>query len=256
MCNVNARIVVAVLVGLTAVVAEAWAQGRDWTDRGFVHVGMGFQSTAVDLGGSFPLSVYREQGRVEVSQTIGDRPVYDLAGGVRVWRNLAVGIGFSGGNDVPQVTLTASIPHPLVFDRPRSVSGTADLDHSENAVHLLAVWMFPISDRLSMAVHGGPSFFTVKQGFATDIAFAEVGEPFTSVNLTRVTTRTESESATGINIGADLTYRLLAYQRADLGGGLFLRYAGASVRFTAPGVDEEMTAGGLQVGFGARIRFR
>ena len=40
-------------------------------------------------------------------------------GGVRVWRNLAVGVGFSRFNTGSEAVVAAALPHPFFFDRER-----------------------------------------------------------------------------------------------------------------------------------------
>lgn len=235
---------------------------RDWTDRGFVNVNGGAQLTSADLHASFSLSAYDEQGSADASQRFKGGGAFDIGGGVRVWRNLAVGLGVLRVVDNPNASIVARIPHPLIYDRPRTATGSAGVQHSETGVHLQATWMLPLNkwpmtskttDRFTAAAFIGPSLFKVKQGFVSGIGFSEVGAPFSSVTLSGVTTASDTRWATGVNLGVDLSYRVTE----TLGAGLLMRYAGTSVHIrTAPDRTESINVGGLQIGVGARLRIK
>jgi hypothetical protein len=100
----------------------------------------------------------------------------------------------------------------------------------------------------------GPSFFRVSQETLADIAFTEVGFPFTALNSSAVV-QERSDSVVGINAGVDVSYKLWESDAYRVGGGVFLRYAGASARITVLENDVDSDVGGLQIGFGARVRF-
>ena len=87
-----------------------------------------------------------------------------MSAGYKVWRNLALGVGYSWTDSKSPASITASIPDPRFFDRPRSATATTpDLKHSENVINLMAVWMMPITDKIDVGVSAGPSIFNVKQ---------------------------------------------------------------------------------------------
>ncbi len=59
----------------------------------------------------------------------------------------------------------------------------------------------------------------------------------------------------GFNIGVDGTYKLYETPTMKLGAGMFLRYAGASGKIQILNNVVDSDVGGLQIGFGGRLRF-
>ena len=65
-----------------------------WTDRAFANVNFGLQEQSRTRNGS-TLSLYGEDGSLTTSQPIDGGALFDLGGWV--WKNLAVGLGYSRG---------------------------------------------------------------------------------------------------------------------------------------------------------------
>src|SRR5439155_22689834 len=110
-----------------------------------------------------------------VSTTYDVKPAagFDAGVGIRVWRNLGVGVDVAYLTKGSTGSVSAQIPHPFFFNKPRSVSGDATgLGHDETAVHLQAIWMVPATPRWSVALAGGPSWFAVGQDIVNDITVA------------------------------------------------------------------------------------
>ena len=63
------------------------------------------------------------------------------------------------------------------------------------------------------------------------------------------------ESERSVITGVDITYQFYNSGDYKIGGGAFLRYAGASARIPVMENEVDTDVGGLQIGFGARIRF-
>ena len=211
--------------------------------RGFLNVSGGYQAAeqSFDISGSFPL--HDETATFSGSQKVGGGGLFDISGGARVWRNLYIGLAITTFSDKSDATISASIPDPLVFDRPVTrTASAANLEHKETGVHVQATWIMPVTVDFDVALSVGPSFFSVKQGLVSGIAVAERTTTLGSVNLTE-----SSESAAGFNIGIDGTYLVTP----RFGGGVFLRYTGGSVTVGNVKVD----AGGFQIGGGVRVRF-
>jgi hypothetical protein len=76
------------------------------------------------------------------------------------------------------IAIEASLPHPLKFDSPRTIAGTAAGDHEETAAHLQVAYIVPIGRKLSAVIFGGPSFFTVKQSVGGIIRFSAAPTTF------------------------------------------------------------------------------
>jgi hypothetical protein len=249
-------VAVAVFAFFVAAVHDASAQiGQPWTDRGYLNLNVGFESTSGSLNDSVTFALYDESGTKTVEHGTDSGSLFDFSVGSRVWRNVSVGIGFHRGSTDGEAAVQATVPNPAFFNSHRNVSAAAsELERTERAFHLQFGYMVPLSDRLSVHVTVGPSFFRVKQDVVSDVTFAEVGFPFTSVNATPVVTE-RSDSAVGGHIGVDVAFK--AYETPDmkLGGGMFIRYSGASAKITVLENTVDSDVGGLQIGFGARVRF-
>jgi hypothetical protein len=246
-----------ILVGLGS---PAYAQAPvqiDWTGRGYFHVSVAGQAKDQTFNDSSTFTIYNERGAVASAQSIGGGTMFDIAAGARVWRNFGVGLGWSSVENKNDAFVSVRVPHPLVFGASREAGATADdLKHSENAVHLSLVWMMRLTDRIQLAVMGGPSFFTVRQEIATVRAPQDIRDvaPFTSVSITSVTVTEVKDSPVGGHIGIDGTYMITPM----IGVGVFARYAGASLDLPVEaGVtrDEGLSTGGPQGGIGLRLRF-
>jgi hypothetical protein len=253
------------LVALSARDAAAQV-GQAWTDRGYVNLNVGFGSGSDDLDAEPTFSIYDENGTLSLSQAIDSGAFFDLSGGGRVWRNVSVGIAFHQGSTDGEAIVEGSVPHPLVFDRHRRVTlSVGDLTRSERAIHLQFGYMLLLSDRINLHLTVGPSFFKLRQDTITLVDIAE-GAGNNTVNAT-ATVAERTDSPTGFNIGADVAYMFYDADPIKVGVGMFLRYTRATAdveltRVVLPGVAGQpqgnvvdSDVGGLQIGFGGRLRF-
>jgi hypothetical protein len=248
---------VAVCLLLAASVRDASAQaGQPWTDRGYANLNIGFESTSGTLNDATTFTLYEENGTKTVEAGTDSGSIIDLSAGSRVWRNVSVGIGYHRGSTSGEAAGTVVVPHPIFFNNHRNAAFAAsDLERTEQAVHIQFGYMLPLSDKMDVHVFFGPSFFRVKQDVVSDVNFNEVGAPFTSVNATPVVAE-RSDSATGVNVGADVSYMLYDNGAGmKVGAGMFVRYSGASGKIVVMQSEIDSDVGGLQIGFGARVRF-
>ena len=237
---------------LILVAPLASAQGPAPFERGYGHLNLGVQATSHDLDQDTAFVIYDEPGRIQVGGSGGGGALFDIGGGWRVWRQLYAGLSFTSGSNTEDAAINGTVPHPFFFDEFRTVTGTAPgLKHSEQAVHLQAMWRFPVTTRFDVLVGGGPTFFSVDQDLVSGITVTEIGIPTTGVNLTGVTVERASEGTVGFNLGADGTYLLT--RRFGVGG--FLRFTGGSTTLTTGGNTVDLDVGGLQIGIGGRVRF-
>ena len=190
--------------------------------------------------------LYAEQGSFTTKYDVEARLGVDAGAFVRVWRNLAVGVAFTTHKDDRELAITGSIPHPLLFNHPRSIEGTAPGTREETAIHLEVAYIVPVNRHLQVVVFGGPSFFTVKQSVVTAITFDEE-YPYDVATFTSADVDTEKEQKTGFNVGADVGY----YFTKNVGVGGIVRFSQTKVTFSLGEVD----AGGAMVGGGLRLRF-
>ena len=248
-------IAVCALLALTA--REASAQSlQNWTDRGYFNFNIAFESTSGTLEDGVPFQLYDEGGTKNVAASIDSGALVDFSVGGRVWRNVSVGLGFHREGTTGQAVARATVPNPLIFNRPREATVNADdLGRSERAFHLSVGYMLPLNDRLAVHVYAGPSFFRLSQDVVSDVTFTEQPPSFTSVTAAAVVTE-RKKSATGAHFGGDVSYIFYENASVKLGGGAFLRWAGATAGVPILGTAEiESDLGGLQIGFGARVRF-
>jgi hypothetical protein len=244
------------LLALATSVREASAQvGDPWTERGYLNVNVGFGGGSGEFTDTRTFRLYDEDGALAVATSYDMGAMFDFAVGARVWRNVSLGIGFHYGGSSNDGAVVASVPNPVVFGSHRSVAfGVDDLDRSERAFHLQFGYMYPVNEELSVHVTLGPSFFSVHQDVISDVTFTEVGPPYTSVNSAPVITE-RSDSPVGFNIGVDATYKLYERRMYKIGVGAFLRWAGSTAEFQVLDNTVETDVGGVQIGFGGRLRF-
>jgi len=220
--------------------------------RGFVSMNGGFQATSTDFGDNIDFVLFVEEGDFDARYPVETGLSFDVSGGVRVWRSLAIGGGVSLFHHDAIASVSARFPHPFFFNQHRNVSGTAEgLTRSETAVHIQVMWVAPVNNRLDITVFGGPTFFTVKQDLVTTVEFAEEF-PFDTAEFTGVSTVTATDSTVGFNIGVDVGF----YFSEHVGVGGLVRFHSASIDFSSPGSDVvSADVGGLQTTGGLRVRF-
>jgi hypothetical protein len=231
-------------LALVAIASPASAQ-MTWTDKGFVNFDLGLQAGSSDFTVNTPFEIYRETGSVSSTQDVSGGGFFNIAAGYKVWRNLAVGIGYTYAASDSDAVIAASVPDPLVFDAHRAVTGSAgDLGHQESQIHISGTWMMPVTDKIDVGLSFGPTFFSVSQDAPNGVVVAEPGATLTSVSVGEI-----DESTVGFHFGVDVRYMLTS--RFGVGG---------MARFTRGSVDvenatDDLKVGGFQIGGGLRIRF-
>jgi hypothetical protein len=230
---------------LSTLATPAAAQTLQWTDKGYVSINGGVQAGSHSLDTSSTFTIYEETATVTSSQDVKSGGLFDIGGAYRVWgKNLLAGVSYSLASKASDVRVTASIPDPAVFDRPRAVAFTQPgAKHTESVVHIDAIYMVPVMNKMDIGVFFGPSIFMIKQDV---ISTPTVTEPGPTVNAPLVEVK---KTSAGINLGADVQY--VVYKKWAVGG--LLRYTWGSA--TIPGATEKLTLGGFQVGAGLRMRF-
>lgn len=248
---------VMVCVVCAGLAPDAHAQTGTWADRGYVNIGFGVESGSSSMTETANLVIYEEAGTLTSSTKWTSGSVLDAGFGVRVWRNLTVGIGYHQEENDTDGEITGSIPSPIFFNRPRQLTEDVVLDRKEKAAHLVIGWVLPFNEKLDVMVFGGPSFFRLEQdAAAVDLAdpIREGASPFTTV-AAEVDVETRKKSLTGYHVGADATYILWSNDDLRIGAGGFFRYTAAKGDILMLSTEHETEVGGMQFGFGARIRF-
>jgi len=236
----NIAVLTATAALLTSSTARAQTPGV--AETGFLNVSIAAQTQSRDLSTSSTFPLYGETARIASAQRIGSGPVFDVSGGYRFKPAFAVGIGVSTFSRSATGTILASIPNPLVFNRPVNVSvEQSGLKHSELGVHLMAIWFVPVTVNFDVMLSAGPSFTRVKQ---------DIGTATVPAGTQNVSVAVESRTATakGANVGIVANYLFASHY----GAGAFMRYVGGSVDFPeATGVK----VAGFQIGAGVTVRF-
>jgi opacity protein-like surface antigen len=220
--------------------------------KAFVAVHFGGQAGSSSLRDVFTFTQYDETATVTTEQDYGGGVLFNLEGGYKFGARLAAGVAFTrtGGNADSNVS--ASIPHPQVFDAPRTATfDTADTNHSERAAHFFLAYLFPVNDSVEMRVFAGPSVINVHHDLVSAVAFTETA-PFTSVSITGTTNTEVSKTVGAFHFGLGGTYAVT--DRLGVDG--FFRFARRTVDI--PGVSSgnvEIKAGGAQFGVGLRVGF-
>lgn len=230
--------------------AVTYAQTMQWTNKGYIAVNGGGQFGTHDLTTSKTFDLYGESASITTAQQVKSGGLFDIGGAYRVWgNNLLAGASISHFASTDDVAITGQIPDPRFFGQLRNVSTTqGGAKNSQTALHLDAIYMIPIANKLDVGVFGGPSIFWVSQDTVGNVAVTEPA-PTLTASMQNV-----SKTEAGINLGADVQY--VVYQAASLGtvavGGL-IRYTWADA--TIEGADKKLTVGGFQLGGGVRFRF-
>jgi Outer membrane protein beta-barrel domain len=235
------------------------AQTMQWTDKGYVSVNGGGQVGSHTIETSSTSTFFDETATVSTSQKVKGGGLFDIGGAYRVWgNNLLAGVSYTHTGSTSDVALNATVPHPVFTDQPRTVASTqSGAKHSEDVVHIAAIWMMPIANKLDVGIFGGPSIFAVKQDVVTNVTVTETADPAhptLNAPFSRV-----SKTTVGINVGADVQYLI----GKKWGVGAIARFSAASIDIPAPsgpgtnstGTADSLSVGGFQIGVGGRYRF-
>ena len=161
------------LLLVLGLVTDASAQTLQSTDRAFAGLSFGGQTKARTYTTRGTMPLYEETATFESTVGIGAEALIDLSGGMRVWNNVAVGLGFSRYSDTSDGVFNATIPDPVLFDTPRSATFTpTGLKHTESQIHVSVYYLQPVTDKIDVSVYAGPTFFSVKQDLPSGFTVA------------------------------------------------------------------------------------
>ena len=237
-----------VTLAICASFARAAEAQMTWTDQGFVNANIGVQGGSHSLATSTEFSIYDETGSLTTTQDVGGGAFFDVSGGYKVWRNLAVGLGLSRVGSEADVTVAALVPDPARFDQLRSASATATgAQYSEVAVHLSGTWMMPVTDKVDVGFSFGPTIFLVSQDLPSALDPGDISEPGPTIRQVRLAS--SDNTTVGVHFGLDTTYLVTP----RIGAGVLIRYSVGSADLE--GATDGLTVGGFQIGGGVRLRF-
>jgi hypothetical protein len=233
---------------------EASAQGAPWSDRGYINLGWGVESGSSTMTDTRSASIYEETATVNTESTFTSGSLFDVGVGLRIFKNLTIGAAYHQEQNDTEGTVSGSIPSPVFFNRPRTLSGAEPLDRKEAATHFTIGWVVPLSTKLDFMIYAGPSFFRLTQEVISNVVPNEAGATSTTIGAT-ITTAERKKSVTGYNAGVDMTYIAWSNDSIRLGVGGFVRMSAAETEVEMMSTTQPTTVGGVQFGLGARLRF-
>jgi Outer membrane protein beta-barrel domain len=232
--------------------ASASAQTSAAVDRGYLIVHGGVQLPPADVTGIARPIDFAEASIVNTTYKRNLAPNVEVGGGVRVWRNLAIGATASWTSKAGAAAVDAQVPHPFFFGRPRQVSGDASgLAHTETALHVQARWRFPatLNGRWQVDLAGGPSLFFIDQDLVQDVTITQT-YPFDSATYAGVVPVHRARSSLGFHLGADVTHRVGPH--AGLGFDIGFSHASAALS-TPDGGTVSVNEGGVHIAASLRV---
>jgi hypothetical protein len=239
---------IAIATAFLAWASPATAQDHRW----FISVNGGSQATSTDFADNVVFTEFIEEGDFDAAYGIDSGVIFDIGGGVRLPFDLGIGLGFSRFDKSNDASVNARIPHPFFFDRDRAIAGSApSLTRRENSVHVQVRWFVPTPEPVELSVFGGPTFSSVTQGLVTAVEFSQT-YPFDVASFTAAASGTQTESAVGYNVGADVGFFFSRY----VGIGALVRFSRASLDLVSEDSGlVSVDTGGLHAGGGLRLRF-
>jgi hypothetical protein len=222
-------------------------------DRIYISVNGAYQTGSDNFSETVTFRENAEDGTFSTDYEVKSGPAFNISVGAGLWRNIGVGVGVTRFSKNTPTALSASVPHPFFFNRPRTVDGeVAGIKREELAVHVQARATFVPTDRIQAVVFAGPSFFNVQQDIVSDFEVTET-YPYDTATFNRGITTTVDESKVGFNVGADVGY----FFTRQVGVGGSVQWAGSTIEAPASAGTGtfEIKAGGFQAGAGLRLRF-
>lgn len=242
----SAAVLIIAIVGAMPAVGQTPSQGRVE-----ISANVGAQTASKFTESHAKPSNGGETATITVDHGVTTGLGFNVGAAVRIVSQLWVGVQYAMADLKPSASITAVIPHPLLFNAPRTVQDSiSDVTHNEQNVHVDLMYELPVR-AVEIKVMGGPTFFNLKQDFVSGVTFNET-YPFDTATFAGATTKQLSKTAVGFNAGVDIS-RLITPQ---VGVGALIRYSQADVKFDDPDIGQQtVRAGGVEVVGGVRVRF-
>jgi len=210
---------------------------------------MGF--TAETVASTYTPTLYQEQASFVTSYEARKGNTIDVALAYKFSPALGVEIGGAMASRDVAATINASVPHPLLFDAPRQVSGSQGYELTETDLYLNLLYTFKMSS-FGIDLFAGPCFIMAKTTLVTQYQVTDSAYPYTQVNVAFGST-VVNKNVLGFNAGIAAGY----YFGNTVGLVLSARFISAKAKFDTgsdvPGIDYKL--GGLQTGVGLKIKF-
>ena len=210
-----------------------------------------FAARSLAFSESRTFTEFAETAHVDSSYSADSAAGFDVGVQFDVTRHIGVRASAARARRDRKAAYTASLPHPLYFDKPRTASGELPGSKlTETGGHLDLV-LTASRGKLDVSAWGGVSRYKVETELLTGIEYSQ-SYPYDSVSITATPTIAVRNTPTGFNVGAGLDYRIARH----FGVGAQIRYGSAKAKFNPSGTSTvEIEAGGLQAGGGVRLYF-
>jgi len=90
--STRALLILGLLLTPAVASAQTTSPSTTYEQRGFIQFGGGAQSGAHDIITTSTFTIYDEQGTIAGTQEYGGGALWNIGGGVRVWRNLVAAL--------------------------------------------------------------------------------------------------------------------------------------------------------------------
>jgi hypothetical protein len=206
-------------------------------------------ASTLDFDGTREVTLYAEAGQIASRYRAKSALMGDLGVQRNFGRTLAVLVAFETGSRGQEADAEARLPHPFYLNRLRTATARlSGLSFRQTAGHV-GLALRGGARSLEYTAFAGPSFYQVQAGQVGDF-LAEEEYPFDTVAGTFTKTRSR-KSAFGFHVGG----RADVWLARTFGLGAQVRYGHAKVALGSSGSKTDVTAGGLEVGGGLRLRF-
>jgi hypothetical protein len=242
----------AAAAAIAIAVIPATAQAQSAQPRVRISVSGGVQSPASTVSDRITFQRNIETETIDVKYPKTPGVLVDVGFGVRLWKNLGVGVAVGHVTGDGTADVTASVPHPFLFNQPRTVTGKqGGMSREQTDLHLQVQYMIPASSRLRIVLGAGPSHLKLTQDVVIDVNVTET-YPYDTAAFRDAATKGESVSVSGFNAGLDATWSLTRH----VGFGGLVRYTRADADLDIR-TDHRlsMKAGGAQAAAGIRFAF-
>ncbi len=196
-------------------------------------------------------ALYAETARIDSDYTAAAAAGVDAGIELALAPHLGIAIGYASANRTSKVTFTASLPHPLYLDRPRTLSGDASGLRLDESALFADMVLSGRSGPWELQAFAGASRMSLTTDVIDEVRYTE-NYPFDAVALSGTSKVPVSGRKLGWNGGADIDCHVAPH----FGVGVLVRYDRASMQLTPPsGATLSIDAGGLQVAAGLRLYF-
>jgi hypothetical protein len=221
------------------------------SQHGYLDVNLGLQPSTTSFDVTIHPLTFVEPATVETKYSVNAAKEFEIGGGAYVTHSLAVGASLSRLKKSDDSPVSAQVPHPFFFNRPRAVSGTAaGLTRTETAVHMKLLWIASAGG-FQAVLSGGPTYFKIKQDLVDDIRISQ-SYPYDTATFDSAVVTNHAASGLGFNAGLDLIYLVTPHMGVGVAAGI----SRASLELgTPPDNSLSVDAGGLRIGGGLRFRF-